>query len=158
MDYRRKQLELGRLNRFLFVAAALALFAIPSAAGNAPTSPCSGVKITNAVVGTAAVVVPNNTPGPYKDSWGNLVTITASGQVGSRRLVTYCVSKNASNAAGALVTIRADGTVPTTAVTDPGVVLAQSTGDCVSFLNPGSIAPQAISTLASTYLVIYECY
>ena len=139
---------------FAFLLVALA--AAPAHAQSVSLKACQFVKLSNCAVTNASTTCPNSTPGNLRDPSNTVYVINAAGQLACRRYVTMCVSKNATNTSTALVTVRPDGTTPTTAATDTGTVLA--VGDCISFPVSGNYTPRAIATVNPTYVTVTECY
>lgn len=129
------------------------LLALPLTA-SAQTTACQSWKPSNWVVGTSAVTFAN-TAGALTPGTSGVGRINSLGQLVSRRYASVCVSKHTSQAASTVVTIRTDGTAPTTAITDKGVVMVA--GDCFRFEVNDTTLIKAIATVASTYLIVNEC-
>ena len=135
----------------LLLLSLFSLFALPAVAS---AQAFSYSQQKNVTVGATAVTYTSGTAGATIRTPLGDFKIGANAQLVSRTLLTFCVSKSASQAAGALVTISLDGSSPTTAGSDPGVVLA--VGDCVSFRVAGDKVPKLISTQASTIVLAFE--
>jgi hypothetical protein len=146
-----------RISTLFVLSLALGALSLPArkaAAQQVTTKPCNSFKHSLGTIGTSASTFPNNTPGANPAAQGG-GTILANGQLAARRFVTFCVTKESTNPASALVRIRTDGTAPANSATDPGTVLA--VGDCVSFPISSNSTPKLISTSASTYVSAFEC-
>lgn len=117
--------------------------------------PCQFIQFSAAAIGTSAAVFPNNSPGQHGTPATGLYSTNSLGQLTNRKFITFCVSKDTGQPAGALVRIRLDGTNPANAIADASQVLG--IGDCISYPVPASVQPKLISTSATTYVHAFEC-